>query len=233
MAEDIKVKPVTLADIQQPSKPAPDTAAQKKGEVGQQEFLQMLVHQLQNQDPLNPLSSEDFAVQLAQFSQLEQLVDINKKLGKTPDENAADGSAPVLDTSVSSMASFLGNEVVLKDSTVEMSSGVGPNALLNFPPGVQSARIDYLGPDGKVVGSKEIESPAAGRNVISLDNESVADGNYNIRAVAVNGDGKFVNLESKITGTVEGFIVEPEPALIVNGEQVAMGDIQEVHLGKE
>jgi len=50
------------------------------GQIGQEEFLNLLVHQLQNQDPLNPMKSEEFAVQLAQFSSLEQLIQINKNL---------------------------------------------------------------------------------------------------------------------------------------------------------
>ena len=46
--------------------------------VSQTEFLNLLVAQLRNQDPLNPLNSQDFVAQLATFSSLEQLIDINK-----------------------------------------------------------------------------------------------------------------------------------------------------------
>jgi flagellar basal-body rod modification protein FlgD len=41
--------------------------------MGQDEFLKLLVTQLQHQDPLNPIENEDFIAQTAQFSQLEQL----------------------------------------------------------------------------------------------------------------------------------------------------------------
>ena len=58
-----------------------DTAAgaasirqEEEDEVGRADFLRMLVAQLENQDPLNPQDSADFAAQLAQFSSLEQLV---------------------------------------------------------------------------------------------------------------------------------------------------------------
>lgn len=43
------------------------------GELGRDAFLQLLVTQLRNQDPLNPLEARDMVVQLAQFSTLEQL----------------------------------------------------------------------------------------------------------------------------------------------------------------
>ncbi len=47
-------------------------------DIGKSEFLKLLVAQLQNQDPLNPLQNEEFVAQLATFSSLEQLMSINK-----------------------------------------------------------------------------------------------------------------------------------------------------------
>src|ERR1700683_4291474 len=51
------------------------------GIVSEQTFLQLLVAQIQNQDPLSPTDSMDFVTQLAQFSSLEQLININQGVG--------------------------------------------------------------------------------------------------------------------------------------------------------
>ncbi|MEW6201949.1 MAG: flagellar hook assembly protein FlgD [bacterium] len=54
-------------------------AAQKKETLGKDDFLRLLVTQLKNQDPLEPLKNEDFIAQLATFNSLEQMINLNKQ----------------------------------------------------------------------------------------------------------------------------------------------------------
>lgn len=49
----------------------------KSAALGKDAFMKLLVSQLQNQDPINPQSNEDFIAQLAQFSSLEQMNNLN------------------------------------------------------------------------------------------------------------------------------------------------------------
>ena len=56
------------------------TTQTPKNTLGKDDFLNLLVTQMQNQDPLDPMQGTDFAAQLAQFSSLEQLTDINTNL---------------------------------------------------------------------------------------------------------------------------------------------------------
>ncbi len=59
-----------------------NTSESKRGtsELGKEAFLQLLVTQMQNQDPLNPSSDTEFIAQLAQFSALEQMQNLNVSL---------------------------------------------------------------------------------------------------------------------------------------------------------
>ena len=57
------------------------TAASKDNQsMGENEFLKILITQLQNQDPMQPLQDKDFIAQMAQFTSVEQLLNINKQL---------------------------------------------------------------------------------------------------------------------------------------------------------
>jgi flagellar basal-body rod modification protein FlgD len=65
--------------------------------LGRNDFLTLLVTQLQNQDPLNPMESQDFSAQLAQFSSLEQLFDVNESLATIHETIAANEKENALD----------------------------------------------------------------------------------------------------------------------------------------
>ncbi|MBA3917150.1 MAG: hypothetical protein C0516_01025 [Gemmatimonas sp.] len=74
----------------EPAEPsAPRTSLPTNGTMGRDEFLKMLVAQLKNQDPLNPMDGKDMAAQLAQFSTVEQLIAMNKTMDETKAAQAA------------------------------------------------------------------------------------------------------------------------------------------------
>ncbi len=84
------------------------------GIANESTFLTLLVTQLKNQDPLSPADSTQFVTQLAQFSSLEQLTNINTNVGsieKVVSPAAASGSSSSSDSSSSSntdISSLLG-----------------------------------------------------------------------------------------------------------------------------
>ena len=196
--------------------------AQEKNAIGQQDFLKLLINQLQNQDPLNPMDSQQFAVQLAQFSSVEQLVSINKKL----DGGLGEGSSG----SVSSLSQFLGKQVTLKDQPVSVSKGKGPDLLIDVPAGSQSLRVDFYDKDNKKIGQEQTSGvPAAGKQVFALDGVTVPDGEYDLRVMAVNAAGTFSEIPAQQTGLVEGFVLSPKPALLVGGQEIEVDSIQAVN----
>lgn len=95
-------------------------------ELGKDEFLKLLVCQLQNQDPLNPQDDTDFIAQLAQFSALEQMTNMNNTMTST------------------SAYSLVGKEVIVqtKDSTGEYKEVRGTVDYVEMKNGEASLSID-------------------------------------------------------------------------------------------
>jgi flagellar basal-body rod modification protein FlgD len=106
------------------------TATQSKIEkMGADEFMQLLLAELQNQDPLNPTSDKDFIAQLAQFNSLSQLTQMNENMkAQASTQNLADGSALIgkTITGLNSYSELITGEVTgvyLKDDKVVLEVG--------------------------------------------------------------------------------------------------------------
>ena len=74
---------LTISPIEDLSAAASEGYSRPGDEVDKQDFLRLLVTQLKHQDPLSPISYEDFLAQLAQFSSLEQLLNINESRSRS------------------------------------------------------------------------------------------------------------------------------------------------------
>ncbi|WP_040334232.1 flagellar hook capping FlgD N-terminal domain-containing protein [Candidatus Magnetobacterium casense] len=85
-------------------------------ELGKDDFLKLFTSQLKYQDPLNPMDSTSFTTQLAQFSSLEQLYNINSNIKTlTQYENSLNNVMAV---------SMIGKSVTTTDNTTALVSGI-------------------------------------------------------------------------------------------------------------
>jgi flagellar basal-body rod modification protein FlgD len=97
------------------------------GQLGKDEFLKLLVSQMQNQDPLNPMDSKETIAQLAQFSSLEQMQNMTSQIVDLRKENAVSAAVALTGQAVSlelkSGASTYGvvDHVLWDDDQVKLS----------------------------------------------------------------------------------------------------------------
>ena len=185
-------------------------------QVSKDQFLQLLVTQLKNQDPMNPMDSQQFAVNLAQFSQLEQLVSINNKIGNSS-------------TDSSSLAGYLGQEVSLNKQTVSVGGGNGGLLQVNVPNDVDSLSVQLTDAQGRVQDTQQFNNVKKGQQTLSLGSVKAPDGEYSFTVTATSGS-QTSQLAANPAGIVSGFVPGANPQLVVNGSEVALSDIKQVSI---
>lgn len=194
------------------------TALQKKNDaLGKTEFLNLLVTQLKNQDPMEPMKNDQFAVNLAQFSQLEQLIGINDKIGNS----SAD---------LNSMAAYLGHEVTLNTDTIDVKNHSGGSIKFNLPSDASALRIELTDPvTGSVQESIDVGALAAGKHSVSLANLETSKGSFKVKVTAVGQIGGQFNVPVNASGVVNGFVPGPEPKLLTaDGMEIDPANVIEV-----
>jgi len=185
--------------------------------LGQDDFLKMLIAQLQNQDPLNPLQGADFAAQLAQFSSLDQLTQINTQLSTL--------TSSLSSANNSQLVSLIGDTVVANGNSVTVS-GATTQLGYNLSNNIQQGTIKISDSNGNLVQTLSIGSQQAGSNVITWNTSNVTPGTYSFTVTALDSTGKQVTANTMSTGQVTGITFQNgTPYVSVNGQNVAVGDI--------
>lgn len=177
-----------------------DAEKSKKQEaLGKDSFLTMLVAQLQNQDPLNPMDGTDFSAQLAQFSQLEQLINLNDSM-----ENMASAFSQ---KSEGDIMGYLGKQVTGNVDIMNVEEGTVSGGFYNLSQPAD-VMITITDDDGNTVKTLYEGQQDKGSHMISWDGTNnagaaVKDGAYHY-AVRANAGSGYYDVPSSITGKVEG-----------------------------
>jgi flagellar basal-body rod modification protein FlgD len=198
-------------------------------EMGQQEFLQLLVAQMRNQDPINPLDSKEFAAQLAQFNSVEQLISVNNGL------STLQGSQEMMSASLtnSMAASMTGKHVKALSSEVYLAPGGQSNIQYKLNNSASEVEIVIRNESVSEVRREKLSGVAGGENQWSWDGRNdagdrMADGNYYVEIQASN-EGSKVDALTYVEGTVGKVRYTGSGVFLhVNGVNVSIGDVEEV-----
>jgi flagellar basal-body rod modification protein FlgD len=191
--------------------------------VTQDEFLKLLIAQLQNQDPLQPMDNQEFAAQLATFNSLGQLIDINQKLG-------------TLQNAQASANQFSATAMIGKDITTESNSLNLPadgSAKVAYQLGGNAARVTvnvYNGA-GELVRQVDAGAQSAGERNIEWNGKDNAgrrltSGQYHFEINALDVNGRKVAATGRLQGVVTGVKLNgSEPILEVGGLEVPLSSV--------
>ena len=189
--------------------------------LGKDDFLKMLVAQLKNQDPLNPMDGTEFAAQLAQFSSLEQLTNMNTQL-----QNLGIYQTTASNTQA---VNLLGKEVSVNQGNQFQAQGTSANFTYNLPEAAGQVSISILDASGREVDRIEAGKQTAGLQNITWNKGSNNDGLYSYKVEAIDAAGNAVTVESMMTGKVTAVQYKDNAIyLTVNNQEIAFSDVVSV-----
>lgn len=153
------------------------------GDETEDRFLKLLVAQMRNQDPLNPLDNAQVTAQLAQISTVKGIDKLNASLQKLVDRGESGSTAEA--------AAMVGRSVLVEGDTLELSESGGARAGFELAAAASSVRVDVVGRNGAVVDSRTLGRLPAGLHTFEWDGdagtERAAAGLYTVRVTATDG----------------------------------------------
>lgn len=212
-------------DLQTPTK-APTK------ELGKDEFLKLLTYQLKAQDPMKPQDGQQFASQLAQFSSLEQLSNINKAL------EAQSANFGILSQSMANAnaPNYIGKSIKASADSITYDGAKSPQIGYELPSNAASVKIEIKNSAGTVV--RTINASALdlqnGEHRLTWDGKAdngtaVASGQYSINVTAKDASGGTIDAKPFTYGVITAVRFKQEGTVaVVNGVEIPIGDIEDI-----
>ncbi len=186
------------------------------------DFLRLLTTQLQNQDPLSPMDSNEFTNQLVQFSQVEQQINSNQKLDSLLGLQLSSATSVALGY-VGLDASYISSEAYFDGtSPVKMTYSLAEAST--------KATMRIVDEAGDTVYTKDV-SGAVGKNDVTWDGKDSAgtemdSGTYTVYVDALNQDGKSITSTIVTEGRVQGIEMQDGAIMLLIGDRaVSIGNV--------
>jgi flagellar basal-body rod modification protein FlgD len=193
-------------DIQQLLNPTQAPAASKNNpkELGQDDFMKLLVAQMKNQDPNNPTDNGQFLAQIAQFSMVNGI----DKLGTSFDTVAGSMTS----TQAMQAAGLVGRQVLTETNTATLHEGKPLGGMTEIPEFADGLNIQVRDNYGKLVKTLSTQNFKPGEYAFNWDgtnelDELQADGEYAVTATALV-NGKHLALPVQLYNTVESVTLD-------------------------
>jgi flagellar basal-body rod modification protein FlgD len=186
-------------------------------------FLQLLTTQLRNQNPLEPLDTNQFTQQLVQFAQVEQQISTNSSLSTLITlQQAAQTSAAM---------GFLGATVRVDGNVAKLADGQATWAFNAEKPATGTFNVH--GPSGEVLYTESRTITAGSQSFTWNGRDSagnaVPDGSYTLSLIAKDASGQTVAVSTEVEGVVDGVdLSRNPPVLSIGGQNFTLDKIKQV-----
>jgi flagellar basal-body rod modification protein FlgD len=212
---------------------ASNSSASAAGTVASQQiagnfntFLQLLTTQLQNQDPLSPMDTDQFTQQLVEFASVQQQLDTNTNLQTLISLQQTSEATSALQ--------LVGATVTMSGTTATLSNATGSPATWSITsPSPATGNVTITSSAGTTVFTGSVALNAGTQSFTwsgqGNNGQTWPDGTYTIAVTATGANAQTVNVSTQVQGTVSGVnLSQNPPTLIVNGQNVPVSQVASI-----
>ncbi len=184
-----------------------------KKTLGKDDFLRIMITQMKNQDPTNPFKAEQMATEIAQFTSVEQLQNVNQNLNKLATQNRP--------LEQMSMTQMIGKTVTIDRERFPHVENQAESLSFQLPRNAATSRVAIISDGGEVVFEKELGAQKSGAIDVNWDGNKANSlpakgGTYIMRVEAKDDRGQFIETNPQLQAKVVGVSFEgTEPVFLV------------------
>jgi flagellar basal-body rod modification protein FlgD len=193
-------------------------------EVGQEEFLELMTTQLQNQDPFKPMESGDFLTQIAQFSTVEGIGDLNAGFEQL--------SASLVSNQALQASNLIGRSVLAPTGVASLQPGGSIRGSAQLPAASGDVTVSVYDQAGQLIRRIDLGSQAAGNvdfqwDGLRDDGQFAAPGNYFVSTEA-SVDGTNEAVDTLLASEVRSVTLSNSGGLLLDLDGIGALDFKEV-----
>lgn len=196
----------------------------KPKELGQEDFLKLMTTQLENQDPFKPMENGDFLAQIAQFSTVSGIGDLQTSFDKL--------SQSLVSNQALQATNLVGRKVLAPTGVVGLAQGGSVKGSVELPSASSQVTINVHDRSGQIIRQLDLGSQSAGPlsfqwDGLKSDGQFATPGNYLITAEAAFDSGTE-SLETLVATEVNSVTLNNNGGLLLDLAGIGPVDFSEV-----
>lgn len=210
-----------------PSATAGNIPPNPKGDMsGTDTFMKLLIAELKQQDPNEPMQAREMVAQLSQLSSVQKLTEIDAKLGTLQDGSIASASMQ--------SAGLIGRTVSAKTNRVSLDSLNQPTGSFNLQNDAANVSVKVVDSTGQAVRTLNLGDLRGGARSFQWDGKNdmgarAASGSYSFQVTATDSKGIPVPASTEVSGLVTEVTYEHgAPEVVVGGAHVQLADVTSI-----